>query len=110
LLVPMFTGLRELLNDNGVLYIAFKDCEQYETTDYHWLVDWHFLPREESDCRRLFEQAGFDLDHVEMKRDGTRIIMNYAGVSRRRHVRVDEAQSQIERPGQRASVVRRVRK
>lgn len=110
LLVPMFTGLRESLNDDGVLYIAFKDCKQYENTDYHWLVDWHFLPREESDCWRLFKQAGFNLDHVEMKRDGTRIIMNYAALSRRRQVHIDEAQTQIERSGKRTSVVRNVRK
>ncbi len=108
LLVPMFKGLRGLLNDSGVLYIAFKDCKRYATTDYHWLVDWHFLPRVESDCWRLFEEAGFDLENVDMKRDETGIIMNYAGIaSRDRQVRVDEAQVGIERSAQRESAVRR---
>jgi hypothetical protein len=103
LLVPMMTGLRESLNEDGVLYIAFKDCEQYETTDYHWLVDWHFLPREESDCWRLFKQAGFHLDDVQMTRDATGIIMNFAGVNRCRHVRVDNAQSPVGRSASRAA-------
>ena len=108
LLVPMLSGLRELLNDDGSLYIAFKDCEQYETTDYHWLVDWHFLPRQEADCWRLFEQAGFPLNDVRMIRDATGIIMNFAGTRRQRPVRIDQAQTQVERAARPTSISKKL--
>ena len=79
LLIPMVRGLRQLLSKNGALYIAFKDCRRYESTDYHWLVDWHFLPRVEADCWNIFEQAGFERGNVAMTRDETGVIMNFVG-------------------------------
>jgi hypothetical protein len=60
-------------------------------------VDWHFFQRREEDCRCLFEQAGYDMDRLQIARDSTGVIMNFigwveAGVS----VRVDHP---AERPG-----------
>ena len=76
-LVPMLRGWRESLNDDGVLYVAFKDGRRYETADYHWLVDWHFLQRTEAECRGLFEQAGCNMSRLQMTRGQTGVIMNF---------------------------------
>jgi hypothetical protein len=93
-LVPMLRGWRESLADDGIVYVAFKDAERYDKTEYQWLLDWHFLQRTEDDCRRLFEEAGYDLAGLEATRDSTGVIINFigranAGVT----VRVDVAES-----------------
>jgi SAM-dependent methyltransferase len=89
-LVPMISGLRDSLNEDGVLYIAFKDASRYVNTVYPWLVDWHFLQRTEQDCRRLFREAGINGDSLQITRDETGIIMNcVARVQRPASIRVD---------------------
>lgn len=90
LLVAMLAGWRESLNDNGVLYVAFKDTRRYDESVYQWHMDWHFLQRTEEDCRELFRRAGFDLKRQEMDRDATGVIMNFLSrVKRPTAVRVD---------------------
>jgi hypothetical protein len=76
-LVPILAALRQTLNDQGVLYIAFKDSERYDKTPYQWHLDWHFYQRNLDDCLRLYEMAGFDVRSIAMTRDGTGIIMNF---------------------------------
>lgn len=76
-LVPMLRGLRETLNEDGVVYIAFKDTRCYDHTEYQWHVDWHFFQRTESDCRDLFERAGYDMDAMDTTRDETGVIVNF---------------------------------
>ncbi len=76
-LVGLFSGWRATLNENGALYIAFKDTEQYDKTPYQWHLDWFFYQRTESDVKRLYERAGFDLGELRTTRDSTNIIINF---------------------------------
>jgi hypothetical protein len=77
LLIPMLSSWKEALHPGGCLYVAFKDMNYYDKVEYQWLMDWHFLQRDEGDCIRLLEQAGFDMDSVESHRDETGVIINY---------------------------------
>lgn len=101
-LIAMLKGWRGMLNDNGVLYVAFKDMHCYDKTDYQWLVDWFFLEREEEDCRRLFIDAGFKEENITMQRDATGIIMSFAatvGVSDAPKIeRMDPAHGSVPQP------------
>lgn len=104
-LVPLLRGLRESLNEDGVLYVAFKDCVRYDKHEYQWHVDWHFFQRTEDDCRRLYSQAGFDDGEVEMTRDETGVIMNFIGrVGEPVQVRVDAAEEKKKPKPARADV------
>jgi hypothetical protein len=76
-MIRLLRGWRESLGDGGVVYVAFKDCRLYDKGVYQWLVDWYFYERTEADCRRLYEQAGYDPDAVEVQRDGDGVIMNF---------------------------------
>jgi extracellular factor (EF) 3-hydroxypalmitic acid methyl ester biosynthesis protein len=78
-LVRILQGWRESLAAGGTVYVAFKDCLQYRPTSYAWHVDWHFVPRTEDDCRRLFHDAGFEMDQLEMTRGDSPVIMNFIG-------------------------------
>jgi hypothetical protein len=94
-LISLLRGLRESLNRDGVLYVAFKDADRYDKTEYHWLVDWYFFQRSEADCRDLCRQAGFDEDALEMTRDETGVIMNFIGrIGQPAEIRVDAADEQ----------------
>lgn len=77
-LIAMLRGWGELLKPEGVLFVAFKDTERYDKTDYQWLTDWYFFQRTESECRDLFLNAGWREDELSMTRDETGIIMNFA--------------------------------
>src|SRR4029078_10622503 len=63
-LIPLLRGWRESAADGGVVYVAFKDTMLYDKTEYQWLTDWYFFQRTEEECRRLFEQAGYDMSAV----------------------------------------------
>ena len=76
-LVPMLHAWRETVAPGGVVYIAFKDCRRYDSAEYQWLVDWHFLKRTEEDCWRLFEKAGYALDSLHATRDETGVIIDF---------------------------------
>jgi hypothetical protein len=76
-MIRLLRGWRESLGEGGVVYVAFKDCRLYNKAVYQWLVDWYFYERTEEDCRRLYEQAGYDADTVEVRRDGNGVIMNF---------------------------------
>lgn len=76
-LIAMLEGWRSSLSEDGVLYVALKDCERYDKTKYQWLTDWYFFQRTEEDCRELFRHAGFDVLNMEMDRDETGSIMNF---------------------------------
>ncbi len=98
-LVPMMSGLRQLLTETGTLYVAFKDMRRYDKTDYQWLVDWHFLQRTEEECRDLLVQAGVDGPSLKMTRDETGTIMNFvADMSRTSLLRVDTAHVDQQQP------------
>lgn len=93
-LIGMFVGLRDSLNDNGSLYIAFKDREQYAKTPYQWHLDWFFYQRTEQDVLNLYRQAGFDVDAIQTTRDATGIIINFISQHRSATIqRVDAAES-----------------
>ena len=93
-LIGMFVGLRDSLNDNGSLYIAFKDREQYAKTPYQWHLDWFFYQRTEQDVLNLYRQAGFDVDAIQTTRDATGIIINFISQHRSSSIqRVDSAES-----------------
>lgn len=76
-LIPLLRGLRETLNPGGVVYIAFKDMLLYDKAEYQWLVDWYFLQRTEDDCRRIFSEAGYDVNEIQVGRDAVGVIMNF---------------------------------
>ncbi len=76
-LIGMFTGLRDSLNDQGSMYIAFKDTEQYEKTPYQWHLDWFFYQRTEQDVLELYRKAGFEVNGIRTTRDATGIIINF---------------------------------
>jgi extracellular factor (EF) 3-hydroxypalmitic acid methyl ester biosynthesis protein len=78
-LVRILRGWRESLAAGGSVYVAFKDCRAYRSTSYAWHVDWHFVSRTEDDCRRLFDEAGFDRDLLQMTRGDSPVIMNFVG-------------------------------
>jgi extracellular factor (EF) 3-hydroxypalmitic acid methyl ester biosynthesis protein len=93
-LIRLFDGWWHTLNENGVMYIAFKDCEQYDHTPYQWHLDWFFYQRTREDMDKLFAAAGLNVDAMEISRDGTGIIINF--VTRQAsgiHRRVDEAET-----------------
>jgi len=78
MMIRLLRGWRETVADGGVVYVAFKDRLRYNAARYQWPVDWHFYQRTEGDCLRLFAQAGYNVDDMEMVRDddlGT--IMNF---------------------------------
>jgi extracellular factor (EF) 3-hydroxypalmitic acid methyl ester biosynthesis protein len=77
LLVPMLASWKEALNPGGCVYVAFKDKNRYDKVEYQWLMDWHFLQRDEHDCARLLERAGYEMDLVQCHRDSTGVILNY---------------------------------
>lgn len=92
-LIPMLKGWRESLQEDGIVYVAFKDMKRYDKAEYQWLVDWYFYQRTESECRHLFEAAEYDMDSLEVTRDETGVILNFVGRNKvDALVRVDEAE------------------
>jgi extracellular factor (EF) 3-hydroxypalmitic acid methyl ester biosynthesis protein len=81
-LIPLLQGWRESLADGGVVYVAFKDALLYDKTEYQWLTDWYFFQRTEDHCRKLFEQAGYDMSAIETTRDATHVIINFIARSK----------------------------
>lgn len=77
-LIAMLRGWRESVGNDGVVYVAFKDSREYDAVEYQWHVDWNFFQRTEQDCWQLFRQAGYDMEGMDMTRDTTGIIMNFA--------------------------------
>lgn len=97
-LIAMLRGWGELLKPDGVLYVAFKDCQEYDKTDYQWLTDWYFFQRTEQDCRNLLHRAGWHDDELSMTRDTTGIIMNFSALAKERiQLRRDEAHPELQR-------------
>jgi extracellular factor (EF) 3-hydroxypalmitic acid methyl ester biosynthesis protein len=78
-LIPMLRGWRESLADGGVVYVAFKDMELYDKAVYQWLMDWYFYQRTYEDCRRLFIEAGYDMQEMEVTRSDMAVIVNFVG-------------------------------
>ncbi len=77
-LVPMLRGWREAVNPGGTVYVAFKDARRYDRAEYQWLMNWHFLQRDETDCLRLLDQAGYDEISLETHRDESGVVLTYA--------------------------------
>lgn len=93
-LVPMLRGWRESLAEGGVVYVAFKDMELYDKAVYQWLMDWYFYQRTYEDCRRLFVEAGYDMDQMEVTRSDMAVIVNFIGRTKAgTMVRFDGAQT-----------------
>ncbi len=76
-MIRLLRGWRESLKEGGVVYVAFKDRLLYNKAVYQWLVDWHFYERTEEDCRRLYAEAGYDMETLEVTRGGDGVIMNF---------------------------------
>ena len=101
LLVPMLASWKDALNPGGCVYVAFKDRNRYDKVEYQWLMDWHFLQRDENDCARLLEQAGYEMDLIEFQRDSTGVILSYKAHTKVPSIRrLDRAAGQMNRlPG-----------
>jgi hypothetical protein len=93
-LIPLLAGLRESVNEeDGVVYVAFKDSRRYDKTEYQWHLDWYFYQRTQEECADLFAQAGYDMEALEVTRDCTGAILNYVGRMKPvRVLRADPAQ------------------
>lgn len=92
-LIRILDGWRQTAGENGIVYVAFKDALRYHAAEYQWHVDWHFYERTEEDCRKLFTQAGYDVDRMEVDRDDTGIIMNFVARAEALHgIRIDRPQ------------------
>lgn len=76
-LIELLRGWYDTLDDDGLLYVAFKDAERYDKTPYQWHLDWYFYQRTYGDVVNLYEQAGLAGDHLIMERDASGIIMNF---------------------------------
>lgn len=76
-LVRMFAAWKETLNEGGVMYVAFKDCERYDHIPYQWHLDWFFFQRTREEAVKLFEEAGIPEHEMEITRDETGIILNF---------------------------------
>lgn len=101
MLISMLRGWREMLADGGVVFVAFKDCRRYDKTEYQWHVDWHFYQRTEADCRRLFLEAGYEVEGLSMTRDESEVIMNFAArslVATPVQVRIDSVPGDVGAP------------
>ena len=76
LATDLIGSLYELLNPGGKLIIAFEDAGRYRIQVYTWPTKWDALiQRSETDCRALFEAAGFHKGALKMERDETGVIM-----------------------------------
>ena len=95
-LIPMLKGWRESVAEGGVVYVAFKDMELYDTAEYQWLVDWYFFQRTADECLQLFAKAGFDVDRIDVTRSETAVIVNYAAhTASPSFIRIDAAEEVI---------------
>jgi SAM-dependent methyltransferase len=75
-LIRLIKSIYELLNYNGKLIISFKDCRQYKTFDYHWLVDWNaFYQRTEEDIWALFEKVEIPYGNIKIQREKSGVII-----------------------------------
>lgn len=77
LLLDMLAGWRQTVSDDGVVYVAFKDCDYYDHTPYQWHLDWHFLQRTEEQFRLLLAAAGFAPERTLMLRDRSKMILHF---------------------------------
>jgi SAM-dependent methyltransferase len=77
LLIPMLASWKDALNPGGCVYVSFKDRTFYDKVEYQWLMDWHFLQRDEHDCVRLLDLAGYEMETMQTQRDDTGVIINY---------------------------------
>lgn len=100
-LIRILSSWRRSIAPQGIVYVAFKDCKKYVASEYQWHADWHFYQRTEEDCLKLLEDAGYDVNAMEMFRDDTGIIMNFVArqpatrrfLDQESHVRVDRLQA-----------------
>ena len=107
-MVSLLRGWHDSLDQDGVLYVAFKDATKYDKNECQWLADWYFFQRTEEDCRELYRQAGLDADGLEMTREETGVIMNFISrVKRPAVVRVDAPEAAAEELAHTASAGRR---
>ena len=78
ILVRLLKSLLATLRPDGVLIAVFKDSDQYETQDYHWLVDWSgFLQRDAKASRALLDEAGITNDAVIVSRTRDEVMIFY---------------------------------
>lgn len=98
LLLGLLEGWHNTLNNGGVLFVAFKDAVRYDKIPYQWHLDWHFLQRTQGDCLRLFQDAGFDVNSMEMTRDSSGIIMNFISRVKPRTTKRFDKPAQTGRP------------
>ncbi len=75
-LARLLRGLYDSLVPGGLLIATFKDCQRYDTFDYHWLVEWHFfLQRTLANCYEVFDEAGIPRSQIRLERDATGVIL-----------------------------------
>jgi hypothetical protein len=72
-LVSLFSGVSNLLAEDGMHLIVLKDGSKYDITSCEWVVSWSFFERTEQKCRNLIDQAGLKVE--KMWRDHTEIMM-----------------------------------
>lgn len=100
-LVRMIRALYETLQPGGTFIAVFKDCDRYDTIDYHWLVDWSgFLQRTRQESWRLIVTAGIPHDAVTIQRSQDDVMIFYRILRRTAQVRSAPAHSAHDRRSQ----------
>ncbi len=81
--VRLLNALHGTLKPGGELIAVFKDCDRYDTTDYHWLVHWTgFLQRTRHQSWRLLQLAGLPCDAVTVQRSQDDVMIFYRALCR----------------------------
>ena len=80
-LVRLIRSLHATLNPGGVLIAVFKDCDNYATEDYHWLVDWSaFYQRDAKASRAVLEAAGITGENISVSKTSDSVMIFYHAV------------------------------
>jgi extracellular factor (EF) 3-hydroxypalmitic acid methyl ester biosynthesis protein len=107
-LVRMIKSLYETLRPGGTFVAVFKDCDRYDTIDYHWLVDWSaFLQRTRQQSWHLIEAAGIPRDAVTVQRSQDDVMIFYRILRRMTATHSAPAQGAHDRRSQQIEPVER---
>lgn len=100
-LIRMIRALYETLQPGGTFIAVFKDCDRYDTIDYHWLVDWSgFLQRTRQESWQLILEAGIPHDAVTIQRSQDDVMIFYQILRHAAHVHNVPAHSAHDRRSQ----------
>lgn len=86
--IALVANLRKLLNSNGILAISTMR-DKYSNPSVHymeWAADWNLVYRDEEEFKRIFIEAGFAEDELEIRYE-QQGIMQYTFATKKEHRR-----------------------